>query len=533
MSAVRDHHVTPAMPGSTKRITGESTATAGPHDTSAGETISLLELRSVSKSFPGVRALQNVSLALNRGEILAIVGENGAGKSTLLKILGGILQPDEGEIWIGGERRHLRSVRDAMSVGIGLIHQELNLAPALSVAENLFLGRQPWRGPQWLGITNRRKLRNQARVELNRIGLATSPTELLSRLNIARRQLVEIAKALATKAWILVFDEPTSSLSLVESDRLLAIIEELRRCGTSIIYVSHRLDEVSRIADRVVVLRDGKHVDTLRKCEITHDRMISLMVGRELQPITKPDDRIREGVAALEVRGLRLAASDSSISFRIQPGEILGIAGIVGAGRTELARAIFGIDSYQDGEVLVHGQAVPPGNPRQAIRAGLALVPEDRKSLGVIAEMSIRSNIGLAVLRRLGRYGWYNRTAEAKLARRLKRSLNIRASAVAVNVSTLSGGNQQKVVLAKWLATEPRAFILDEPTRGVDVGAKQEIYQIIGELAAKGMAVMLISSDMEEVIGISDRVLVIRDGRIAGELSGRDVSEQNIMKLAV
>jgi len=493
----------------------------------------VLQLLQVTKSFPGVRALQRVSLALRRQEILAIVGENGAGKSTLLNILGGVLQPDEGEIWIDGQQRRLRGVRDAMGAGIGLIHQELNLAPELSIAENLFLGRQPSRGPRWLGITCRRKLHALAQAELDRVGLSISPTALLGRLNIARRQMVEIAKALATRARILVFDEPTSSLSLTESERLLSIVEELRAKGASVIYVSHRLDEVKRIADRVVVLRDGEHVGTLNRGEITHDRLISLMVGRDIQPRTKQSGRASSGGVALEVSDLQLTANSPAISFGVRAGEILGVAGIVGAGRTEVARALFGVDRYHSGTVKVDGQAVPATSPRLAVRSGMALVPEDRKAQGLILDASIQSNVGLPVLRRLGRLGLYNRRAETALARQFKRSLNVRAPGVKTVVGALSGGNQQKVVLAKWLATKPKALILDEPTRGVDVGAKQEIYAIIEDMAVHGMAVVMISSDMEEIIGVSDRVLVMRDGRVAGELSGGEITEKNIMALAV
>jgi len=493
----------------------------------------LLRLSAISKSFPGVRALHEVSLALRAGEVLGIVGENGAGKSTLLKILGGILQPDEGEIWIDGVRRPLHGVRDAMAVGIGLIHQELNLAPALSVAENLYLGRQPSRGPRWLPITHRKAMYQGARRELRRVGLTVAPEERLGRLDIARRQLVEIAKSLATQARMLIFDEPTSSLALAEADRLLAIIEELRRRGTSIIYVSHRLEEVQRIADRVLVLRDGRRVGALGKSEVSRDRMISLMVGRDLPSIARPACRVRKGTPALEVKELQLTVAGPLLNFHIQPGEIVGFAGIVGAGRTEVARALFGIDRRAGGEILIHGARIQVENPVQAICAGLALVPEDRKTLGVILDMSIRSNMSLAILGRLGKAGWYNRHGEEQMAQRFKQALQVRSPNIAGKASALSGGNQQKVVLAKWLATEPKVFILDEPTRGVDVAAKQEIYRLIGQLAEQGVAVLLISSEMEEIVGVSDRVLVMHRGAIAGELSGVDIREERIMELAV
>ncbi|MCC6492790.1 MAG: sugar ABC transporter ATP-binding protein [Pirellulales bacterium] len=495
--------------------------------------LTCLDLRRVSKSFPGVRALQDVSLSLSAGEVLGIVGENGAGKSTLIKILGGILRPDAGELLIDGQPRIFRRVRDAISAGIALIHQELNLAPALTVAENLYLGKQPHRGPWWFPVTNRRKLCQDSSLELERVGLSVSPRAQLGRLDLARQQLVEIAKALADQSRILVFDEPTSSLSGPEADRLLGIIEELRRRGVAIIYVSHRLGEIQRIADRVVVLRDGRHVGTLSKSETTHDRLISLMVGRRLEFADRQGSAIRREAAGLEIKNLRLAPNSPEINFSIQPGEIVGFAGIVGAGRTEVARAVFGITRRHAGEIRVHGQVVRIASPVDAIRAGLALVPEDRKSLGAILPLSISSNVSLAVLGRLGRAGRYNRRAERNVAERFRGLLGIRTRSLNATVLSLSGGNQQKVVLAKWLATEPKALILDEPTRGVDVGAKQEIYRLVQQLGQRGMAVMLISSEMEEILAVCDRVLVMHQGAIAGELTGGDVTEENIMRLAV
>jgi ribose transport system ATP-binding protein len=493
----------------------------------------LLELRRIHKGFPGVRALSDVSLKLSAGEILAVVGENGAGKTTLLKILSGILRPDEGDILVDGASTPFRSVREALSLGIALIPQELNLAPALSVAENLYLGRQPYRGPRWLRFTNRSKLIQNARNELARVGLTVSPWEAISKLDIARQQLVEIAKALATQARILVLDEPTSSLSLTEANRLLDILADLRRRGVAILYVSHRLKEVQRIADRVIVLRDGKLVGELPKPEISSQRMISLMVGRDLVPALRSGAYKRPGAPAIEVCNVRLNQQSPSISFSIQPGEIVGFAGIMGAGRTELARAIFGIDRRASGEILINGRRVAITRPRQAMKAGLALTPEDRKTLGLILEFAVQSNVSLTVLGDFSPWGHYDRRAEKELAARFKRSLNIACGSLAANASTLSGGNQQKVVLAKWLATEPKVLILDEPTRGVDIGAKEEIYRLIRERAAQGMAVMLISSELEEIIALSERVVVMHRGAISGELAGNDINEENIMRLAL
>jgi ribose transport system ATP-binding protein len=497
-------------------------------------TSSLLELRSISKFFPGVRALADVSLSLSRGEILAIVGENGAGKSTLLKILGGILQPDQGEIMVDGAPRQLRSVRDADRLGIRLIHQELNLAGDLSVAENVFLGRQPSRGPRWLPLTNPRTMQQECRKLLNIVGLKISPRTRLSRLSIGQRQLVEIAKALSADARILVFDEPTSSLSLEETNRLLALVERLRDQGVAIIYVTHRLGEVVRLADRAAVLRDGKHVGTLSRDELNHDRIVQLMVGRDVQQFyQRAPHTVREGQPALDVRELCVSAASDPLSFSIRPGEIVGFAGLVGAGRTELACSLFGIERSFGGEVFVEGRQVRIRSPIDALEAGIALVPEDRKTCGLLLQMPVGFNVALAALPRLGPAGWYNRRAEWRLACHYRDQLAIRSADPRRLVNLLSGGNQQKVVLAKWLAMSPKVLILDEPTRGVDVGAKSEIYRLVCELAAGGMAVMMISSEMEEIVGVSDRVIVMREGRIAGELAGKAIDESNVLTLAL
>jgi ribose transport system ATP-binding protein len=494
----------------------------------------ILELRAISKRFGGVQALDNVDLSICAGEIVAIVGENGAGKSTLLKILAGIVQPDNGQIYADGQLRHLHTVRDADAVGVRSIHQELNLAEDLSIAENVFLGRQPYRGPRWLSVVDARSMYRQATDILHKVGLQISPRVPVRRLSIAQRQLVEIAKALSTDGSLIVFDEPTSSLSLEDANRLLTLIEKLRERGVAIIYVSHRLQEVERLADRVLVLRDGKHVGTLTGAEIDRQQMISLMIGRDLQQLYhKINHTVLDGPPALEVRDLRFPGAATPASFGICHGEIVGFAGLVGAGRTELANAVFGIAPAYAGKIYVEGRPVRIGSPTDALAAGIALVPEDRKACGLLLQLPIDVNVTLAALPRLARFGRYNRSAAGALAREFQEKLDIVTPDLRRRAATLSGGNQQKVVLAKWLAREPRVLILDEPTRGVDVGAKSDIYRYIFALAAQGMAVMIISSELEEIIGVSDRVIVMHEGRIAGQLANGQISEASIMQLAV
>ncbi len=493
----------------------------------------LLSLKSISKRFPGVQALANISLTLAAGENLAIVGENGAGKSTLLKILGGVLRPDAGQVSIDGVPRDIHSVRAALALGIRLIHQELNQAPHLSVAENICLGRQPRRGPTWFPLTNRRQMHEIAEQALARLGVRIALQTPISRVDLAHRQLVEIAKALSTQGRLFIFDEPTSSLSATEANRLLGLIEQLRDQGAAILYVSHRLEEVIRVADHAMVLRDGRHVATLRRGEFSHQQLACLMVGRNLERgKLEPSAATSPRPPALDVRELRFPRARRPISFQIAEGEIVGVAGIVGAGRSELARAVFGIDRRLGGEVLVGGRQVPANSPRAAVRAGLALAPDDRRALGLFTEMSVVENIGMVVRASQGRRR-YDRRGEALLAAWYQRNLNIRTPSLAQCASRLSGGNQQKIVLAKWLATNPRVLILDEPTRGVDLGARQEIYRLIREVAAAGRAVMMISNELEEIIELAHRVIVMRGGEIVGELPSSAVTEAAIMALAV
>ena len=489
-----------------------------------------LELRDIGKVYPGVMALDGVSLGIAPGEVVALLGENGAGKSTLMKILGGVVRPSRGSIVIDGVARAAMTVPEAMAAGIAFVHQELNLFDNLDVAGNVFAGREP-RGR--LGLIDRARLRAEVVPILARLGAGFGPDAPVAGLSLAERQLVEIARALSLRARVVIMDEPTSSLTLTETARLMEVIADLRRSGVSVIYISHRLGEVAACADRAVVLRDGRMAGSLGPGEITPAAMIRLMIGRDLRAIyTPPSDP--PGAAVLEMRGAGTRARPGRVvTLSVRRGEILGLAGLIGAGRTELARGICGIEPLTAGEIRLEGTPLAARSPREAIAAGVFLVPEDRKGCGVVLDLPIAGNIALPQLGALARAGLVDRRAERALAERERQRLGIRAPGVASVVRTLSGGNQQKVVLAKWLAMSPRAIVFDEPTRGIDVGAKQEIYDILRRLADAGVAVMMISSDMEEVIGVSDRIAVMHEGRISGILERPDFSEFRVLQLAV
>jgi ribose transport system ATP-binding protein len=494
----------------------------------------LLEAHGISKQFPGVKALDTVSVAVRAAEVLAIIGENGAGKSTLMKILAGVYIPDAGELLLDGQPLRLSGVRTALDRGIVLIHQELNLAENLSIAANLFLGRERTRGG-WLGWLNWGEERTQARLLLDRVGLDVSPDRLVGSLAMGQQQLVEIARALSLSARVIIMDEPTSSLTQRETDRLFEVIGELKRGGVAVIYISHRLAEVKQIADRVVVLRDGKNSGELAQEQISHDAMVRLMVGRDLKQFFHREHRApeEERQARLEVRDLRYQGGPATpVSFQVRGGEIVGMAGLVGAGRTELAEALFGIRRVVAGEVLIDGSPVDLRHPRQAIAAGLLLAPEDRRHNGLVLDESVKHNISLPSLNRLSFLRLVARGRETELAQEMCDKLRVRTPSLSQPVGLLSGGNQQKVVLGRWLARQPRVLILDEPTRGVDVGAKSEIYALMDQLARDGVAILMISSDLEEVLGVSDRVLVLHEGRLAGELTRAELSEEAIMHLA-
>mgnify|MGYP000635370565 CR=1 FL=1 len=489
----------------------------------------LLEARRISKRFPGVRALDDVSLTVAPGEVLALIGENGAGKSTLLKILAGVQPPDAGDILIDGQPVRFRGVEDALAKGIALIHQELNLADNLDLAGNIFLGREP----QWAGLLDLARMHREAATWLAQVGLALDPSTPLANLPIGRQQLVEIAKALSTSARLLIMDEPTSSLSAHEAETLFGVVRDLRRQGVSVIWISHRLGEVKELADRVVVLRDGKNAgDIADRSGIEHERMIRMMVGRDIDRLARRPSH-PPGDLVLAIDRMRTSAHPShAISFDVRAGEIVALAGLVGAGRTELLSTLFGVTPAVAGNISVSGRTVTPRSPIDAIRAGIALVPEDRKTQGLILDMGVRENMSLVSLWPESRFGFIDFHAEQRLAQDMIPALSIKTPNERQVVQFLSGGNQQKVVLAKWLAMKPRVLLLDEPTRGIDVGAKAEIYDLVYRLAGEGLAVLFVSSEMEEILSLSDRVLVMHEGRLAGCLSRRDLTEENVMRLA-
>ncbi|MDB5310055.1 MAG: D-xylose transporter ATP-binding protein [Gemmataceae bacterium] len=496
-------------------------------------TAPLLEAVGVRKTFPGVVALDGVTLRVGRGEVLAIVGENGAGKSTLMKIVAGVYQPDAGEITFDGRPVTFAGPAAAMAAGISLIHQELNLAENLSVLDNLFLGREPAVGG-WVRLLTRAATIPPGKALLARVGL---PDDLLharvADLAPGQKQLVEIARALGLDAKLLIMDEPTSSLTQKETDRLYEVIAGLRAAGVSVLYISHRLAEVRRIADRAVVLRDGRNAGELARADVTHDNLVRMMVGRDLKQFFRHSHGKPAGDPVLTLTDVRYAGGPPHpASLTVRAGEVVGMAGLVGAGRTELSEAVFGLRRITAGVVAVRGRPVTVRRPADAIAAGVFLVPEDRRLNGLVLEAGVGFNLSLPNLDRLNTAGWVNTRAETELVAVTIGRLRVKTPDAAQPVGLLSGGNQQKVVFGKWLARGPQVLILDEPTRGVDVGAKAEIYALIDELAGRGVGVWMITSDMEELLGVSDRVVVMHEGRIAGELARGQLGEEAVMKLA-
>ncbi len=503
--------------------------TAQQHEPTAGGT-PLIAMQGIVKSYPGVLALRGVDLTVGVGQVMGLVGENGAGKSTLLKVLAGAAASDAGTVRIAGETVTLHTPRESQQAGIAVIYQELMLAEHLSIAENVFAGREPTTRLGSVDFTAMRKATARLLAEL---GVRASPTDEVGRLNVARRQMVEIAKALSMDARLIVMDEPTSSLTEDEVETLLDLVRALRARGVSVVYVSHRMREVFAVCDAITIMRDGALVDVVQTDEVTPDQVVKLMVGRDLvdmygqRPAPRP-----ASTPVLEVRGLHAGPRVQDIGFTVSAGEIVGMAGLVGAGRTETALAVFGENKPTAGTVLVEGTQVALRGAREGIAAGIAYVPEDRKAQGLFLNLPIRTNISSAVLDEVSSGGVVSTRKDRDLATRLAADLRVKASSVETSVGTLSGGNQQKVVLARWLARRPKVLILDEPTRGVDVGAKAEIYRLVREIAAEGVAVLVISSELPEVLGLSDRVLVMREGHLVGVLDGSEADEQQVMALA-
>ena len=485
----------------------------------------IIELEKISKTFPGVRALSDVRFDVFPGEVHALLGENGAGKSTLIKIISGVYEPDSGRLDIHGENVRFTSPLDAQDAGIATIYQELLLFPALTVAENIFMGHPPrnrFGGVDWPAM--RRKTVDLLRsLDIHDL----EPTEVVGALSIGNRQRVEIAKALSRNAQILIMDEPTAALTEADTIRLFDIVRKLRERGVGIIYISHRLEEIFDLADRVTVLRDGSFVGTKPVSETDKDDLISMMVGRTIDALF-PKKNVTPGEVVLRVEGLERPPVTRNVSFEVRSGEIVGLAGLVGSGRSELAQIIFGVTPATSGTISLQGKEVRITSPKDATSLGIAYVPEDRGLQGLIRPMALRENLSLAVLERLARFNLINRADEHALADGSIRQFGIRASGTEQIVNKLSGGNQQKAVLAKWLATKPRLLIMDEPTRGVDVGAKAEIHRLMGDLVEQGLAILMISSELPEIMGMSDRILVMREGRLVAEFADTDADQEEI-----
>jgi len=488
----------------------------------------ILELKNISKSFSGVEVLHNVSFELRPGEVHALLGENGAGKSTLVKIITGVHYPDKGEILLNGEPVHFSDARESRQAGIAAIYQELSLFPDLDVAENIFAGRQP---VTLGGRVDWRKLYAEAGKLLESLGVKLDLKQKARTLSIAQQQMVEIARAFSINAQILIMDEPSSSLTLHEVDDLFRLVRRLRAEGTAIIFISHRLEELFSLADRVTVLRDGSYVDTRSMKDVTRDDLIRMMVGRTITNLFPKQD-VQAGDVVLKVENLTRAGSFQDVSFELRRGEILGLAGLVGAGRTNVARAIFGVEPASGGRIQVEGRDVVITSPQQAIGLGLAYVPEDRQLHGLIPAMSLTPNISLPMLDHYAQLGWLRDKSERKSAYDAALQMEVRANNIWQLARELSGGNQQKVVLAKWLSTNPGILILDEPTRGIDVGTKAAVHGLMSKLASEGMAILMISSELPEILGMSDRVIVMREGHVTGHFSRAEATQEMIISAA-
>jgi ribose transport system ATP-binding protein len=491
-------------------------------------TETVVEMRQITKVFPGVVALDHVDFECRAGEVHAVVGENGAGKSTLMKILSGVYEPDTGEIYFGGKLVRITSPYAAQQLGISIIYQELNLLPDLSVAENVFLGREP---RNFLGLLDERSLETQAQSILHRLGVDINPRTPLRRLTVAQQQMVEIAKALSLNAQVVIMDEPSATLGGQDLDRLFEVIAALKKQGVTVIYISHRLAEIYQIADRVTVFKDGKVVNTGNVLEIDRPSLVRMMIGRVFSE-TFPSRDSQPGEEVLSVQNLTSGQALKNINLQVNRGEIVGLAGLTGSGRTELARAIFGVRRVDRGQICISGEAVEITSPKDALEHKVGFLSEDRNEEGLVLGLSVKHNAALPSLEHRQRFGIVDQAAENKVVKSKSGELSIRTPNLNQSVEFLSGGNRQKVVLAKWLITDPDLLIFDEPTRGIDVGAKNEIWFLMRELVKQGKAILMISSELPELIGMSDRIVVMHNGCIVGELEGESATEEQVMMLA-
>ncbi|MFF2446637.1 sugar ABC transporter ATP-binding protein [Neobacillus sp. NPDC058068] len=491
----------------------------------------ILKMKGISKAFPGVQALSNVDLELNSGEVHALLGENGAGKSTLMKILTGIYQKDEGSIVYQGKEIAVPDTKTAQGLGISIIHQELNLAPDLTVAQNIFIGREPKKGFNL--FLDEKQLNVNTQKLFDRLNINLNPREKVENLSVAKQQMVEIAKALSFDSKVLVMDEPTAALTESEIDSLFTMIRKLRNARVGIIYISHRMEELKKITDRVTVMRDGTYVGTVNTDEATIDQIISMMVGRQIYQNQKPEIKVESKEKVLEVKNLTRGSTIKNVSFELHKGEILGFAGLMGAGRTEVARAIFGADPIDSGEIFIKGKKVQMKRPFDAVQNGIGYLSEDRKQYGLMLEMDVKANVAIAAMQDYVNMGFMNGSKINHQAAEMVESLKIKTPSVNQLVKNLSGGNQQKVVIGKWLTRDSEILIFDEPTRGIDIGAKDEIYKLLNNLAEQGKSIIMISSELPEILRMSHRVIVMCEGRITGKLKNDEhISQESIMTLA-
>ncbi|TVX97424.1 sugar ABC transporter ATP-binding protein [Cohnella terricola] len=487
-------------------------------------------MEGIEKSFPGVHALNQCRFELRAGEVHALVGENGAGKSTMMKVLTGVYRKDAGRIAYKGKDIDIPNTKAAQQLGISIIHQELNLMPHLTVAQNIYIGREPRRKIRFL--LDEKALEEQTRALFKKMNLDMDPRAKVADLTVAKQQMVEIAKALSFNSEVLIMDEPTAALTSSEIEELFRIIEQLKASGVGIVYISHRMDELKRITDRITVMRDGCYIDTVDTGEVSVERIISMMVGREIYHSVEPMARDDSEETVLEVRDLNRGRTLRGVSFELKKGEILGFAGLMGAGRTEVARAIFGADAIDSGEILIRGKPVRIRGPHDAVRQGIGYLSEDRKRYGLLVEMDVKTNVTIATYEKFNRVGWMNRDRIERSGEKIVDQLKVKTPGVHQKVKFLSGGNQQKIVIGKWLTKDSDILIFDEPTRGIDVGAKGEIYKLLEELAERGKSIIMISSELPEILRMSHRVIVMCEGRITGQLLREEADQEKIMKLA-